>query len=86
MHTTKNSTRLILDKGSQDCNNFQAQFLLEGGIGRNIGGVVWSFTRKFETCTKNQEEDYILKVKVYEFRHCILRILTLFIKPRNKYV
>ena len=58
-HTTDNSSRLYLDKSSQDCNDFQAEFLLAGGQAiHQVDGVVWSFTRKFETCTKNSYEDY----------------------------
>ena len=64
MHTTKNSTRLILDKDSQDCNNFQAQFLTGSEeTTRHVEGIVWSFTRKFETCTKNHNEDYKIEVR-----------------------
>ena len=61
-YTTKNSTRLDVDKGSQDCKNFQAQYLTTGGMSRRIEGIVWSYTRKFATCTKNSYEDYDIEV------------------------
>ena len=61
-YTTKNSTRLEVDKDSQDCKNFQAQFVTAGGMQRRIEGIVWSYTRKFETCTKKSYEDYNIEV------------------------
>ena len=72
-HTTDNSSRLYLDKSSQDCNDFQAEFLLAGGHTiHQVDGVVWSFTRKFETCTKNGYEDYNIEASSHLSKIAIL--------------